>query len=89
MTYEAAIINGPRGRFGIIRVTPGVGEPDWTDKQRADLRRCFEAKHGRLHLVFLSHIGGGFQLHSDEPIEDLNDCITEVDAASWESLHAS
>lgn len=86
MTCEAAIIHGPRGRFGVIRVKPGEDEPTWTEEQRTLLQQCFWSKHGRMPVVFLSSVGGQFDLISDEPIEALDECIAQVDARQWYQL---
>ena len=86
MTYEAAIIHGPRGPFGILRVSSEDGEQSWSDRQRAALRRCFQDKHGNLPVVFLSTVGGQFELHSDEPVDGIEDCIRQAGTPNWQPL---
>ena len=88
MTLEAAIINGPRGAFAVLRMaTEGGGSlpPD----VRRKVKQCFQDKHGPLPVVFLSPQSPQIDLPQDEPLTtEVRECLDGIDLnkAGWQAF---
>lgn len=88
MTLEAAIINGPRGTFAVLRVAGDQGQSLSPDMRRK-VKQCFQDKHGRLPVVFLSPLSSQIDLLHDEPAAtEVRECLDHVDVnkAGWQTF---
>ena len=73
MNVQAAIIEGPRGPFAVLRV------PTAAAAARRQIGDCFRSKHGNMPVVFVNDSPGALRPFDEPDVTDeLQACIDSL-----------
>ena len=79
MKLHAAILNGPKGPFAVLRTQPEPGEPGVSDMQRRAIAECFKSRHDNMPVAFLANEPTGLRLIGyEDATDDLQQCVRDL-----------
>ena len=81
MEVHAAILDGPKGQFAVLRAKPDDGEQPISTEQRRDIARCFKERHNNIPVAFLANEPSGMRLLGyEDATDDLEECVRKLGA---------
>ena len=83
MRLQAAILDGPNGKFAVLRANPDQGEMPVSTEERQAVARCFKQRHNNIPVAFLANEPAGLRLLSYE------DMTTELERCMRDVMHSS
>ena len=79
MRLQAAILDGPNGKFAVLRAHPDQGETPVSNEERQAVARCFKQRHNNIPVAFLANEPSGLRLLSYEDVtQELERCMRDV-----------
>ena len=91
MRLHAAILDGPRGPFAVLRAHPEQGETPVNDDARRAIAQCFKERHGNIPVAFLANEPTGLRLLGyEDATPDLQQCVQQVTSpdVAWQDFEA-